>query len=76
MSKPNVQAKTVSQLKIPGTRGSVAYPLEKALSQISYGGMGFLWDLKKEKAPTDKDLLEAPYHIGPHAPRRFPNSTI
>jgi hypothetical protein len=67
MSKPNIQAKTLSQLKIPGTHNSAASTFKRTLSEIIYDEMKFLKELREEKAPADKDLSKSPYHVGSEA---------
>jgi len=56
MSTPKIQAKTLSQLKIPGTHNSGSYGLTRNLSQIIYGNIKFLWSLSTDTAPANGQL--------------------
>jgi hypothetical protein len=53
MSTPQIQAKTLGQLKLPGTHDSATYALTSTLSQITYGDIQFLWYLSSQAAPAD-----------------------
>jgi hypothetical protein len=63
MSNALMQAKTLSQLKIPGTHDSAAYGLELVLSTVMYD-FAFLKDVYPDSAPTDHDFKSKKYYIG------------
>ena len=52
MSGAQIQAKTLGQLKIPGTHDSATYQLSSTLSQVSYSDIQLLWYLNAGVAPT------------------------
>ncbi|KAI9170788.1 PI-PLC X domain-containing protein 2 [Paramyrothecium foliicola] len=69
MSKPSIQAKRLSQLKIPGTHDSAAYTFDEKISHILYDELKILANLRKdEKAPPGHKLDDLTnIYIGPEA---------
>lgn len=72
MSTPSIQAKTLTELTIPGTRDSATYSLEPVLSSIKYPGIKHLWQLTPGQAPADGswpfpslDDENNVWHLGP-----------
>lgn len=53
MSNPTMQAKTLAQIKLPGTHDSATYNLSATLSQIQYSDIAFLWDINGDSAPVN-----------------------
>ncbi len=53
MSEPAIQAKSLSELTLPGTHDSATFALEPVLSQIKYDDIKFLWRLSPDPAPAD-----------------------
>ena len=53
MSAPQIQARTLGQIKLPGTHDSATYALTNTLSQISYSDIQFLWYINYNTAPAD-----------------------
>lgn len=53
MSNAQIQARTLAQLKLPGTHDSATYDLSTVLSQITYPDIEFLWNLSAQAAPVN-----------------------
>jgi len=53
MSTPQMQAKTLGQIKLPATHDSATYGLTSTLSQIAYPDIQFLWYLSDQAAPAN-----------------------
>lgn len=53
MSNPLIQAKTLSQIRLPGTHDSATYALTSVLSQIEYDDISFLWTISDQSAPAN-----------------------
>ncbi len=66
MSNARIQAKTLSQLKIPGTHDSAAYAPELFLSTVLYD-FAFLKNVYPDSAPANHDFKSQSYHIGQRA---------
>jgi hypothetical protein len=71
MSTSQIQAKPLSQLKLPGTHDSATYGLTAELSQIQYGAIAFLWALSNQPAPVSgswpipkKPTPQNPWYLG------------
>lgn len=72
MSAPEIQAKTLGQIKLPGTHDSATYGLSSTLSQISYPDIQILWNLSPQTAPVDgtwpvtfPPTATSPLYLGP-----------
>ncbi|KAK6495051.1 hypothetical protein TWF481_003078 [Arthrobotrys musiformis] len=69
MSAPEIQAKDLASLYIPGTHDSHAYSFDNVLSSMRYSDISFLWDMDYFlPAPSDgsfNPMKETPIHLGP-----------
>lgn len=68
MSAPHIQAKTLSQLKLPGTHDSAAYAFEFELSTVLYN-YAWIKNVHPESAPPNHDFKSKDYYIGQKAYR-------
>ncbi|ETS79354.1 hypothetical protein PFICI_09207 [Pestalotiopsis fici W106-1] len=72
MSTPQIQARRMGRLKLPGTHSSATYGLTAVLSQIVYPHVQFLWNMSAHASPANGNWpicippeRKNPLYIGP-----------